>query len=288
MIKIVLHCLPNELDQVGWIVDQLKRSSRFINPKKFILDFTLNVSNDDVNWDKSILNKQFCIDKFNLLFEKSPFINHNKISYQKTGCNTVRRNALREQDDVTYIIGLDPDLFFPDCLLYYLYNASQNIDNKYSIVTPQIFQLWDESWDVISHKNYRNTPRDQKLWLGDPYKLFEHEITEVNLKPIPFVKFDGGWFTMYSKSLLQLVDIPDSLGHYGLDDTFVATCSNILMQKGYDIKHYVIEDVVVMEDRIYRSNSMDPFITLVDHKDDMRDKSHINYNNEIEKFKNRV
>ena len=25
MIKIVLHCLPNELDQVGWILDQLKR-----------------------------------------------------------------------------------------------------------------------------------------------------------------------------------------------------------------------------------------------------------------------
>ena len=40
MIKIVLHCLPNELDQVGWIIDQLKRSSRFIDPQKFILDFT--------------------------------------------------------------------------------------------------------------------------------------------------------------------------------------------------------------------------------------------------------
>ena len=42
MIKIVLHCLPNELDQVSWIVDQLKRSSRFIDAKKFILE-----ANDD-------------------------------------------------------------------------------------------------------------------------------------------------------------------------------------------------------------------------------------------------
>ena len=40
MIQIVLHCLPNELDQIGWIVDQLKRSSRFVDPNNFILDFT--------------------------------------------------------------------------------------------------------------------------------------------------------------------------------------------------------------------------------------------------------
>ena len=77
---------------------------------------------------------------------------------------------------------------------------------------------------------------------------------------------------MGSKNLLQLIDIPDSLGHYGLDDTFVVNSANMLIQKGYDIKQYVLQDIVVMEDRIYRSKSMDPFITLGDHKDDMRDK----------------
>ena len=41
MIKIVLHSLPNEIDQVTWIVDQLVRGSRFVSPKNFILDFTL-------------------------------------------------------------------------------------------------------------------------------------------------------------------------------------------------------------------------------------------------------
>ena len=55
MIKIVLHCLPTELDQVAWIIDQLKRSSRFIDPQNFILDFTLNVSNEDIKYP---LNKQ--------------------------------------------------------------------------------------------------------------------------------------------------------------------------------------------------------------------------------------
>ena len=92
MIKIVLHCLPNELDQVMWIIDQLKRSSRFIDPQNFILDFTLNISDKDIDWDNSLLNKEYCIEKFNLLFKKSPFINQNKVSFKQTGCNTVRRN----------------------------------------------------------------------------------------------------------------------------------------------------------------------------------------------------
>ena len=287
-IKIVLHCLPNELDQISWIIDQLKRSSIHVSKSKFILDFTLNVSDQDVDWNNSVLSKDFCVEKFKLLFEKSPFINEYKISENPTGCNTVRRNAIRNDDDVTHIIGLDPDLFFTEHLLFYLENAISSIKNKYYIVTPQIFQLWDESWDVISHKDYKDIPRDEKFWLGDPYKLFKHEVSDVTLKELPYSKFDGGWMTMYNKDLLKLIDIPDSLGHYGLDDTFVVDCSNALMKKGYDIKHYILQDVVVMEDRVYRSSSMDPFISLVDHKSDMRDNSTVNYQNEINKFLDRI
>ena len=103
MIKIVLHCLPTELDQVMWIVDQLKRSSLFIDPKNFILDFTLNVSDNDIDWDNSILDKEYCIEKFNLIFHKSPFINDHKVSYEQTGCNTVRRNSIRKQDNTTHV-----------------------------------------------------------------------------------------------------------------------------------------------------------------------------------------
>ena len=66
--------------------------------------------------------------------------------------------------------------------------------------------------------------------------------------------------------------------------TFVVDCSNELMKRGYDIKHYILKNVVVMEDRVYRSNSMVPFISLVDHKSDMRDNSILNYKNEINKF----
>ena len=288
MIKIVLHCLPTELDQVMWIIDQLKRSSRFIDPKNFILDFNLNVSNEDIDWDKSKLSKKYCIEKFNLLFEKSPFVNENKISYEQTGCNTVRRNAIRSNDDTTHIIYLDTDLIFPETILYYIEQAISEIKSEYYIITPQLFQLWDSSWDVISHPNYRNISRENKQWLKNPYQVFEHEPTDIKLLKSPYIKFGGGWFNVFSKNLLKLIDIPDSLGHYGLDDTFISEASNILREKNYNIQQYILNDIIVKEDRIYRTYSMDNFFIRKNNQNNMRDNSSINYNIELQKFKNRI
>ena len=288
MIKIVLHSLPNELDQIAWIVDQLKRCSNFVDPSRFILEFTLNVSEEDVNWQESKVSRDYCIEKFNLLFKKSPFVNRPIVSLEPTGCNTVRRNAIREADNVTDIIGLDPDLLFTEYTLYILQEAIDSINHDYYIITPQIFQLWDSSWDIISHKDFCFTPREEKLWLKDPYMLFKHSFGEVKVTNLPYFKFDGGWMTVYSKKLLQLIDIPDSLGHYGLDDTFISSCANMLKESGYNANQYLVENLLVVEDRVYRSASMDPFITLVDHKDRMRENSHSSFQNELVKFRNKI
>jgi hypothetical protein len=288
MIKIVLHCLPTELDQVIWVVDQLKRSSRFINPKNFILDFTLNVSDEDIDWDKSVLSKEYCVEKFSLIFNKSPFINRHKVCYNQTGCNTVRRNAIREQDNTTHIIYLDTDMIFPDTILYYIEQAIEEIDSKYYIITPQIFQLWDNSWDVISHPDYRNQDRKNKQWLKNPYQVFEHIPTDIKLIKSPYVKFGGGWFNIFSKNLLELIDIPNSLGHYGLDDTFVAEAANLLKKSNYDVQQYIINDIIVKEDRVYRSYSMDNFFQRRNNQDTMRKNSTLNYNIELQSFKNRI
>ena len=288
MIKIVLHCLPTELDQVAWIIDQLKRSSRFIDPQNFILDFTLNVSNEDINWDNSLLNKEYCVEKFNLLFKKSPFVNQNKVSTEQTGCNTVRRNAIRKKDNTTHIVYLDTDLIFPEIILYYIEQAISEIKDKYYIITPQIFQLWDSSWDIISHPDYRNIPREKKQWLQNPYQVFEHESKDVRLLKSPYIKFGGGWFNVFSKNLLELINIPDSLGHYGLDDTFVAEAANILKSSNHNIEQYIINDIIVKEDRVYRTYSMDKFFTRNNNQNSMRDNSSVNYNIEIQNFKNKV
>ncbi len=288
MIKIVLHALPNELDQVMWIIDQLVRNSKSVNPKNYILDFTLNVSDEDVNWKESMLSKEYCIDKFNLLFKKSPFVNFNKISELKSGCNSVRRDAIRSKDDCKYIVFLDTDIIFPDYMLFYLENSLKLIKDEYFLITPQIFQLWDTSWDVISHPDYRNVPRENKQWTKNPYQVFEHKPRDIKLIKSNTIKFAGGWFNTFSKKLLELIDIPDSLGHYGLDDTFIASAASILRQKGYKVNQYIINDLLIKEDRVYRSYSMDKFIKLNNNQESMRELSTNYYKTEIEKFIKRI
>lgn len=288
MIKIVLHSLPYEIDQVQWIIDQLVRGSRFIDPKNIILDFTLNLSDDNIDWETSLLPKDFFIKKFSLLFDKSPFNNQPKITTTQTGCNSVRRNAIRCQDNTTHIVYLDTDLIFPETILYYISESIKQISSPYHIITPQLFQLWDSSWDIISHPEYRNAPREEKQWLKNPYQVFEHTPKDIKLLKIPYIKFGGGWFNTFSKPLLDLIDIPDSLGHYGMDDTFVADACNILLSKGYDVQQFVLNDIIVKEDRVYRSYSMENFITKTSKQDNMRSKSLVNYNNEIALFKKRT
>jgi len=288
MIKIVLHSLPHEIDQVQWIVDQLVRGSRFINPQKVILDFTLNLSDNNTNWEDSLLPKEFFIKKFNLIFNKSPFINQPKITSTQTGCNSVRRNAIRCQDNTTHIVYLDTDLIFPETILYYIFESINQINIPFHIISPQIFQLWDTSWDIISHPDYRTKSREHKQWLKNPYQVFEHEPKDIKLIKTPYVKFGGGWFNTFSKPLLELIDIPDSLGHYGMDDTFVAEACNILLNNKYDVQQFVLNDIIVKEDRVYRSYSMEPFITKNSQQDIMRSKSLLNYNEEILNFKKKI
>ena len=76
---------------------------------------------------------------------------------------------------------------------------------------------------------------------GELTKSFE----EFDLKRVPNFKFGGGWFNLLSTKLLQLTDMPDSFGPYGVDDLYVMLCCNILLNKGYKIQQYVIENKLV-------------------------------------------
>ena len=180
------------------------------------------------------------------------------------------------------------DLGKPNLFNYDKIYLGTFLKDKYYIITPQIFQLWDSSWDIISHPDYRNTPREKKQWLQNPYQVFEHEPKDIKLIKSPYIKFGGGWFNVFSKNLLELINIPDSLGHYGLDDTFVAEAANILKSSNYNIEQYIINDIVVKEDRVYRTYSMDKFFTRNNNQNSMRDKSSINYNLEMQNFKNKI
>lgn len=92
---------------------------------------------------------------------------------------------------------------------------------------------------------------------------------------------------MFNKQLLEMIDIPDSLGHYGMDDTYVVDIANML-KNTKDIQQFVLNDIIVKEDRMYGTKTMDPFIVSNDKQTGFRDDSNIVYANEIQKVKEKI
>ena len=280
-IQIVIHVLPREIDQCYRLIHDLKRALYFVNKEDtIILDLTLNLSDHYTDWDKSRLPKDFFIEKFKYIEKISTFENQFKISHEITGINSVRRNALRENSDVTHYLWVDVDMFINQTCLYMVLEAAKSITDDYSIISAELIQGWDPSWDIISNPKTRNTPRvyhedgitadrSKSLWgTTDPYDMYmENNINkEPSLRKIDTIKFGGGLFNLYSSNLLKLIDIPDSFTHYGLDDTFIMVGSQIMKKLGYNINQYVLEDVNILEDHWYRENVYDKFLYMNDPK----------------------
>ena len=278
--QIVIHILPREIDQCYRLIHDLKRASYFLGDDEIILDLTLNLSDHYTDWNNSQLSKDFFIEKFKYIENISTFENQFKISNEITGINTVRRNALRNNPEVDNFLWVDVDMFVNQTCLYMALETAKSLKDDYYIISAELIQGWDTSWDVISSPLTRDTPRvyhddgttadrSKSLWgTTDPYKMYmENNLSkETSIRKIDTIKFGGGLFNLFSGNLLRLIDIPDSFTHYGLDDTFVMVGSQIMKQLGYNINQYVMENVNILEDHWYRENVYDKFLCINDPK----------------------
>lgn len=302
-IQIILHSLPREIDDVERICNQLHVSSHYLtNDDKVVLDFTLNVSDKLTDWNKSDLSVDFFIEKFKMIERRSDWTHKNifEINTDDTclGCNDKRRNSIRKySDDVTHFMYLDTDVFFSQFNLSYVFRAIETIKNEYCVLSSQLLRLWDDGWNIISNDRFIPLGYDSKIWLKyDPYKLdkecFDY-LDSIKIKKIPEIKFGGGWFNIFSSNLLKFIDIPDSFLSYGLDDTYVLMCANIMRTNGYDIQQYVLENMLVMENRKYRDlNPYQKFLCDLtadeSFKQKYRDNAEKYYSAEIKRFTKRL
>ena len=287
--QIVIHLLPYELDHFEWQSKQFKLGSNFLSANdKIIIDATLNLNL--VDWNQSQLPKQFFIDKFNQIKElwdwaETKFIvdENNKC----LGCDDKRREAIRTTtaDNILY---LDSDIVFKAELLKYIIDASNIITNEYYIISPQIYKLWDDSWDLLVNDNFRDLKASQDYITVDPYKIISYSSDNISIEPIPEFKFGGGWFNLLSTKLLKLTDIPDSFGPYGIDDLYVMVCSNLIKQKGYNIQQYVLKGMIVSENLKYRQDPYKNLLYLINKQSEFRTQAENNLQIEINKFINRI
>lgn len=295
-----MHCLPREIDQLERVLDKLHESSFFLNKEdQVILDVTLNLNNIFTDWETSILDKNFFKTKFNYLKSKSSWaykllfeIEENN---QCLGINDKRRNSISNvESEVDYIMYLDLDLFFSKINLPIAFQAFTQINSQYQIISSELTKLWDSSWDVISNNKFKTESYD--FWKSiDPYSI-EYYVAnnEFNIKPINTIKFGGGWFNIFSANLLKFIGIPDSLGPYGLDDTFIMEASKLMKSKGYNINQYVLEGTLVCENikyELYKFNPYEDYIVDLsiknqgkEFKQSFRDNALKNFNKELQEF----
>jgi hypothetical protein len=285
---IVIHLLPHELDDFEWQSKQFKIGSLYVN-QNILIDATLNLNL--IDWNNSSLPKNFIVDKFKRIEKLWDWceckfnIDENK---KCLGCNDARRNAIRATD-ADNILYLDSDLIFPENLLGMMTECSSLIDLDYYIISPQIVKLWDNTWDLLTNKNYiHNAPDLNRYYTSNPYEILTMDYGQSSLVPINNFKFGGGWFNLISTKLLKLTDIPDSLGSYGVDDSYVMICCNLLATKKYNVKQYVIENAVVTENYKYRLNFYKKYINYIDNKMTYRKTAEQNLVAEIEAFKNKI
>lgn len=237
--RIIQYIQPWEIDDLERQLDQLIKSSYYIEKQdKVIVDVTMNTS--IVDWNKSKLPVEFFINKFNYLCYKTGLYFEAEFDTDVSiqgACDKKRTSCKKEHD---FSIFLDSDLFFSYLTLPYIISSSKSIKEKLFIITPEIIRYWDSTWDVITNRNFLNEPNNHRDYF-DMYCL-DSISQDVSLRSIDTLKFGAGWFTLMNKALTDLLPLPEELGSYGHDDSFVMVCGS---QVG--VKQFVLEGVIVSE-----------------------------------------
>ena len=258
--------MPYEIDELENTLNQLRRASYYLSGNnEWELDVSLGLSDTLVNWDTSRIPKEYFTDRFVNLAKSIDWCKGNFYvsSDDINGCVSQRRYSLNKHTDADYFIWLDTDIIFDERTLSYLETSMDVAKNitPYSIITPEIVRVWDNTWDCIVNEQFLNKPLDYQK-TNDPYKdsgikgeISIESVNNVN-SPQSRFKFAGGWMTCLSAELVRKIGVPDGLGHYGYEDTFIMIVSELLTRSNtINIQQLKIKNLVVCENYKYRDNS---------------------------------
>lgn len=294
---ISIFALPHEIDNLQTTLYNLRRNYAVMSGHTFGFDITLCLSDELTNWEFS-LPKSYFEDKFKQITEKLcdwAIPESIKIEYGNSilGCVSQRRHSLKYLNKYDFTLWLDNDLFFNDYFLSYVAVSADTIqqnDIEYYVITPQITRQWDTSWDIIVNDQLLSRELNDNL-TADVFDLALSDLGNVGLKQIPSFKGAGGWGTVISNDLLEITGIPESLGHYGLEDTYVLTCAEMLrrMNRPEKPQQFVMENMLVCENHKFQtSDYLRNQIKSIDKKDQFRQIATNNFNQEVHKFIERM
>lgn len=243
--------MPWEIDYATTAFEKLHKSSYYLpDDVKLHIDVALNLSNYIINWPASEIPKKYFTSKFNesLKLLTSKYQVNSKIVETDTlyGHLDLQRDATDTNMDG--YISLCPDMYFHEHLLCQIIAAARQINNKYFIITPQTYKMWDQTWDCLVNDSYQSIPYSN--WdKGDVYDI-EHHINS-NQAEVECVTTDGlkwaGWFDFYSKGYYEtLVPFWDDWHGYGPYD-FFGMCGMNMLKNRVDFQQYLLKNQIIFE-----------------------------------------
>ncbi len=292
-IVITTFIMPNEIDDLERILGDLNKASKYVDGQNYEFYLALSVDDYLVNWNESKLDKQYFIDRFNTLKPLTNWAGKATFNIREDimGCTSLRRIAHNECRDATHFIWLDTDICFDDRVLYYIEAGIDRIketdDLQKYIISPECVKIWDTTWDCLVNENFLNKEVGY-CRINNPF-VDCGEVNDVSLETLfndvpgqPKMKFGGGWFNCLSKPLLDRVPLPESMGHYGPDDTFIMWASEKLNQSGEQLYQFKLKNYVVCENYTYRDRShYDKLIKRIDRKEEFRNQANTSFAIEI-------
>jgi hypothetical protein len=289
---ITIFAMPQELEDLALTLNMLKRNSVFRERDiDYKVEVTMCLSDELTNWKESFLPKDYIWQRTAELCKKylgwCEYELRIETESEILGCVSQRRMSLKNNPDADFFIWLDCDFLFKDTTLFYIASAFKMLKeggiNEF-VVTPQFVKQWDNTWDVIVNERFWNHQLDYEL-IADVYEDTLPEYGEVGVQEIQTHKFAGGWFTCLSGDLLRKTGIPESFGHYGLEDTYVTECMNIMKSKNDYISQFVVQNLVIGESYTQRPNeTIKQFIASKNRKAEFTKIANDNFKIELENF----
>jgi hypothetical protein len=294
---ITIFTIPQEIDDFQRCMIQLKNASKYLNDNhNVVLDVVISLSSYLTDWVSSYIPKSYFEDKFKQICKYADWCDETstfKILHDNEilGCTSYRRKSWLKHKDADNFIWLDMDVVFDERTLVYLLSAASQIETPYYVISPQTVKLWDSTWDCLVNDGFKDKDYGYERKECDPFidsgvkGDISVERIYANINGQPKMKFGGGWFNLISKPLLDVITVPEELGHYGLDDTFLMWGCEIF-PKG---EQYMVKNLVVCEDYKYRNRiHYTNLITIVNRIPEFLEIAHSNVNKCLTNLKNRL
>lgn len=296
--KVLIQLFPmiDDIDQLERTLFMLRQNLAYTDRSKFhiILDITYPLSDYFVDWENSILKKDFFLKKFEALKKYRDIFDESFFNLDKEVKGIIDlciKNIYKyEVDD---IIMLETDIIFNPYTLSTILEASLKTKQQTPnyIITPEYVKMWDNSWDMVVNNNFKNKNNNPPYYKNnDPIDDATNLYGDFEIEPLiendqRIFKFGGGWFTLFSKPLLDSIEFPRDIKGYGAIDTFIMIYCNSLLNS----LQYKIKNLVICEDRKYLGKSIySSYIKNINRKDEYREESWSKLVSHLNNMKNKI